>query len=265
MLLTHPSSPQAAQALARKLGNAACFIAGGTLLQQSWPEPRLAPSATHFINVMHWPEMQQISLGPQYLHIGAGMRLEAVRRHPWVQQHAPVLVQALDQLGAMGIRRLGTLGGNIGWGEGDCCPVLLAMDAQVELTDGNLQSLAQTLKLMGRPLMLSFLLPRRDVMEPRPLVFEKVGYRAAFSPARLRMALRWSDAQKRLSLDCVAVAAPGIGVHRLQATEKLLSYAQELQIRPSLGDIRTTCEQSLPPDLARIASRLIAGHCGLLA
>ena len=47
--------------------------------------------------------------------------------------------------------------------------------------------------------------------------------------------------------------------------EKLLSYAQELQIRPSLGDIRTTCEQSLPPDLARIASRLIAGHCGLLA
>ena len=82
---------------------------------------------------------------------------------------------------------------------------------------------------------------------------------------RLRMALRWSDAQKRLSLDRIAVAAPGIGVHRLQATEKLLSYAQELQIRPSLGDIRTTCEQSLPPDLARIASRLIAGHCGLLA
>jgi hypothetical protein len=40
------------------------------------------------------------------------------------------------------------------------------MDAQVELTDGNLQSLAQTLKLMDRPLMLSFLLPR-DVMEPR--------------------------------------------------------------------------------------------------
>ena len=38
MLLTHPSSPQAAQALARKLGNAACFIAGGTLLQQSWAE-----------------------------------------------------------------------------------------------------------------------------------------------------------------------------------------------------------------------------------
>ena len=192
MLLTHPPSPQAAQALARKLGDAACFIAGGTLLQQSWAEPRLAPSTTHFINVMHWPEMQQISLGPQYLHIGAGMRLEAVRR-------------------------LGTLGGNIGWGEGDCCPVLLAMDAQVELTDGNLQSLAQTLKLMDLPLMLSFLLPRGDVMEPRPLVFEKVGHRAAFSPARLRMALRWSDAQKRLNLDRIAAAAPGIGVHRLQA------------------------------------------------
>ena len=265
MLLTHPSSPQAAQALARKLGNAACFIAGGTLLQQSWAEPRLAPQATHFINVMHWPEMQQISLSPQYLHIGAGMRLEAVRRHPLVQQHAPVLAQALAQLGAMGVRHLGTLGGNIGWGEGDCCPVLLAMDAQVELTDSNIQPLEQTLKLQQRPLMLSFLLPRSDAAPPPPLVFEKVGYRAAFSPALLRMALRWRDAQQRLSVDRIAAAAPGLGVYRLQAAEKLLRHAHDLQIRPTLTDIRTTCEQSLPPHLAQIASRLIAGHCGLLA
>lgn len=265
MLLTHPSSPQAAQALARKLGRTACFIAGGTLLQQSWTEPRLAPQATHFINVMHWPEMQQISLTPQYLRIGAGMRLEAVRCNPLVQQHAPVLVQALDQLGAMGVRRLGTLGGNIGWGEGDCCPVLLAMDAQVELTDGNIQALSQTLQLMDRPLMLSFFLPRSDVMQPRPLIFEKVGYRAAFSPARLRMTIRWMDGQEPLSVERIAAAAPGIGVHRLLATEKLLAYAHELQVRPTVSDIRTTCRQTLPPDLTMLASRLIAGHCKLLA
>ena len=63
----------------------------------------------------------------------------------------------------------------------------------------------------------------------------------------------------------IAAAAPGLGVHRLQAAEKLLRHAHDLQILPTLTDIRTTCEQSLPPHLAQIASRLIAGHCGLLA
>lgn len=79
------------------------------------------------------------------------------------------------------------------------------------------------------------------------------------------MTIRWMDEQEPLSVDRIAAAAPGIGVHRLLATEKLLAYAHELQVRPTVSDIRTTCRQTLPPDLAMLASRLIAGHCKLLA
>ena len=264
MHLCHPSSPQAAQSLANRLGSKACFIAGGTLLQQDWDESRLAPPGTQFINIQHWPQTQQVELQDGHLRIGAGVRLEAARTHALVAEHAPLLAQTIAQLGAMGVRRLGTLGGNIGWGEGDCCPLLLAMDAQVELADGSLHALAEVMQHKTRPLMIAFLLPVQLAENRAPMVFEKIGYRAAFSPARLRMAMRWSSDAKGCAVDRIAAAAPGLPVHRLQATEKLLAYAHELSIRPTLADIRTTCLQTLSPELAAMASRVIAGHCGLL-
>jgi carbon-monoxide dehydrogenase medium subunit len=190
------------------------------------------------------------------LRIGAGVRLETARTHALVRTQAPLLAQALDQLGAAGVRRLGTLGGNIGWGEGDCCPVLLAMDAQVELADGRREPLEAVLQRPVRPLMLAFWLPAADSLPP--MVFEKVGHRAAFSPARLRMALRWRTPDRGCAVDRIAAAAPGLPVHRLHAVERLLA-----EPRPTLAGIRAACGQSLPPDLAAIASRLIAGHCGL--
>lgn len=264
MHICHPSSPQAAQSLANRLGSKACFIAGGTLLQQGWDESRLAPPGTQFINIQHWPQTQQIELQDGYLRIGAGVRLEAARTHALVAEHAPLLAQTIAQLGAMGVRRLGTLGGNIGWGEGDCCPLLLAMDAQVELADGSLHALADVMQHKTRPLMVAFWLRVPAAENHLPLVFEKIGYRAAFSPARLRMAMRWNHADKGCAVDRIAAAAPGLPVHRLRATEKLLAYARELSIRPTVADIRTTCQQTLPPELATMTSRVIAGHCGLL-
>lgn len=257
MQLDHPATPQAAQALADALGNAACFIAGGTLLQQMWPEPRLAPQGMRFIDVQSWPEALTITRVDGQLRIGAGVRLETARTHPRVRAEAPLLAQALDQLGAPGVRRLGTLGGNIGWGEGDCCPVLLAMDALAELADGRREPLETVLRCPVRPLMVAFWLPCTD--SSAPMVFEKVGHRAAFSPARLRMTLRWRGPGRGCAVDRIAVAAPGLPVRRLHATEQVLAGGD----RPTLAGIRATCLQSLPPDLAAIASRLIAGHCGL--
>lgn len=234
------------------------------MLQQDWDESRTAPAGTQFINIQHWPETQQIALLGNQLRIGAGVRLETARTHALVTEHMPLLAQTLAQLGAMGVRRLGTLGGNIGWGEGDCCPLLLAMDTQVELADGSLHMLGDVMQHRTRPLMLAFVLPIPATEHPASLVFEKIGYRAAFSPARLRMAMRWSGASKGCAVDRIAAAAPGLPVHRLQATEKLLAYAHELSIQPTLADIRTTCLQTLPPELAVVASRVIAGHCSLL-
>ncbi|KKW67083.1 molybdopterin dehydrogenase [Lampropedia cohaerens] len=260
MRLIRPPSPQQAQQLADRLGPLARYLAGATVVQQEWPEPRLAPTQTTFIDVMGWPQTQQITLAEQGLRVGAAARLETVRCHSLVRHHAPLLCEALSQLGAPGVRRLGTLGGNVGWGEGDCGPVLLALDAQVELADGVVLPLEALAQRASRPLMVAFWLPRADRRALGRCVFEKVGYRAAFSPARIRLALRWSPGDAQIVR--VAAAAPGTPLHRLHAVETAL--ARQAVTPPDLQTIRAACRITLPADLALIASRLIAGHHGCL-
>jgi len=265
MKLLTPATPQEAQALADALGPRARFIAGGTLLQQAWAEDsRLAPPDISFIDIQQWPATQRIAIDGQTLRIGAGARLEAVRRDPLVLAHAPLLAEALGQLGALGVRRLGTLGGNLGWGMGDAAPVMLALDAEVELADGQREPMAHTMAhTMARPgqtLMVAFHLPLAP-QRAMHAVFEKVGYRAAFSPARLRMALRWAEASRGRTLCRVAVAAPDLRVHRLANVEALVA---DTGAHVDLHAIRRACLTTLPAPLAAMASRLIAGHCGLL-
>lgn len=261
MELVTPPSPQAAQALADQLGPRACFIAGGTVLQQGWDEPRLAPDDLCFINLQAWPETQQITLDDHHLHIGAGARLETVRTDPRVRAQAPLLSEALGQLGALGVRRLGTLGGNVGWGVGDTGPVLLVLDAEARLADGTHAPLVEVLQRPVLPLLLGFRLPRAD-RQPAHTAFEKVGYRAAFSPARVRVALRWARPERGLSLLRAAAGAPGTPIRRLTAVETLLG--QPAAVTPDLAAVRRACQAHLPAELALMVSRLIAGHCGLL-
>lgn len=261
MEVVTPYSPHEAQRLADALGERGRFIAGGTALQQAWDETRLAPAGICFIDVQRWPETQQIGLSSETLRIGAGACLESVRRDPLALAHAPLLVEALCQLGAPGVRRLGTLGGNIGWGMGDTAPVLLALEALLELADGTLEPMARTLDRAVRPLIVALHVPRADRHVPVHAAFEKIGYRAAFSPARLRMALRWHDARRGCRVSHVAVAAPDLTVRRLRAVEALVADPAQ---PPGLDALRSACLADLPAPLAAMASRLVAGHCGLL-
>ncbi|THT98244.1 molybdopterin dehydrogenase [Lampropedia puyangensis] len=264
MRLLTPHTPVQAQQWANDLGPAARFISGGTVVQQEWADPRLAPLDVHFIDLMGWPQTQSIALTNAGLRIGAGARLETVRTHPIVRQHAPMLCEALAQLGAPGIRRVGTLGGNLGWGVGDTCPVLLALDAQAELANGSCEALHTLLAQPVRPLMTAFWLPRHDDLAVPRTAFEKVGHRAAFSPARIRIAMRWSTSACPV-LERVAAAAPGTIAHRLFTVETLCANGHDSQHAPlNLHRIRAACLESLPVDLAAIASRLIAGHSGCL-
>ena len=261
MHLVTPPTPQAAQALADEMGARARFVARGTVVQQEWEGVvRRAPSGICFINTQAWPQTQTVSLAGEHLRIGANVRLEAVRQNPLVRAHAPLLVEAIGQLGAAGVRRLGTLGGNIAWGAGDTGPVLLVLDALAELADGTLEPLAQTLARGARPLMQAFHLPRTDVHGAPATAFEKVGYRAAFTPARVRVALRWADASRGQHLVRAAAGAPGTPIRRLHAVEAAMACTPT----PTLADVRAACLRELPEPLAVMTSRLIAGHCRLL-
>lgn len=70
------------------------------------------------------------------LTIGAGSTWLEIQRHPLVCQHVPILAMAAKEIGALQIQARGTLAGNIATSSpvGDSLPVLLALEANVELT-----------------------------------------------------------------------------------------------------------------------------------
>jgi len=190
--IEHPASAAAAlqcgQALQRA-GQPATWVAGGTALQLAWGSA--SPTGT-LIDVRQLPEAQGVALLPGGgLRIGAAMPLEALRRDALVQRQASLLAQACAAVGAMGVRHLATLGGNIGWRFGDALVALLALQADAELADGRCLPLAALLASTpagsGLPLLLAVQVPPRA--DPALAVFEKLGQRAAFSPSLATLAL----------------------------------------------------------------------------
>ena len=148
----------AAQALAeyRRLAPDAAFLAGGTALPLAWgvaEEER--PGAGTLIDLLAGAittgiEPASLPDGRPALRVGAATTLEAMRRDASVWMRARRLAEAIDAIGAPGVRHLATLGGNIGWRWGDTLPALLAADAWVILAEGGAQPLVTVLEVSGR-------------------------------------------------------------------------------------------------------------------
>jgi xanthine dehydrogenase small subunit len=85
------------------------------------------------ISVTEVDELKQITHADGELRIGAGASLEAA----WaaLAARAPALTEAWRRFASPPIRHAGTMGGNVANGSpiGDSAPVLMALDAQVEL------------------------------------------------------------------------------------------------------------------------------------
>ncbi|QKV53071.1 FAD binding domain-containing protein [Comamonas antarctica] len=276
MQLLWPDSPAHAQAL-RDAHPGARFVAGATALQQEWGDRHRAPQGCCLVPLHALEALRGIGLadGGRTLRIGAGCALETVRTHPLVIAHAPLLAQALDQLGALGVRHLGTLGGNVGWRWGDSTPALLVLDAQAEgvLAPDQRLPLAQWLAapVPALPLLAALHIPLLPGCQPPQAVFEKAAVRAAFAPARLRLALRWSGIPAcGRTLSHAAAAAPGLPARLLVHALAWLQQNAGLHGAWALDGLREACADDglpigHPEDLAHLAARLIAGHCGLLA
>ena len=88
------------------------------------------------IPVTEVDEMKTIAHAAGELRIGAGASLEAA----WgaLAERAPTLTEAWRRFASPPIRHAGTMGGNVANGSpiGDSAPVLMALDAQVELRQG---------------------------------------------------------------------------------------------------------------------------------
>jgi len=187
---------------------AGVIIAGGTALQLAWGQA--APNEA-LIDITGVDAARGIGVVGGMLRIGALETLETCRTHSLVRAHAPLLGQACSVIGALGVRTLATLGGNIGWRQGDTIPALLALDALVETEDG-IRPLEDILAEPTIPLLLGVLLPTG-----RAGVFEKVGYRAAFSPSVVTVAGCLAPDGPRL-----AAGGSGLPALRLRSAEALV-------------------------------------------
>jgi CO/xanthine dehydrogenase FAD-binding subunit len=110
----------------------ATVLAGGTDLMVAVNDGRVAPE--HVVAVTRVPELQGARVEDDQLFIGAATTYAELMREPVVSA-APALAYASRTVGSPQIRNAGTIGGNLGTASpaGDALPVLVALDAVVEL------------------------------------------------------------------------------------------------------------------------------------
>jgi N-methylhydantoinase B len=107
-------------------------LAGGTDLMVN-ANHRPAPAG--ILDLWRLPGLGAIAATDAGVTIGAGATWYEVEHHPAILERWAPLALAAREIGALQIQARGTLGGNVGTSSpvGDSLPVLLALDAQLEL------------------------------------------------------------------------------------------------------------------------------------
>ncbi len=107
-----PETLDEALKLKGELGSAAPILAGGTDLVVNLKHRLSSPAA--IISLRNIKEMRGIEVKPDALVIRAGTSLVETVGNAAVREHFPILVKAVESLGAMGIQHYrGTIGGNL--------------------------------------------------------------------------------------------------------------------------------------------------------
>jgi xanthine dehydrogenase iron-sulfur cluster and FAD-binding subunit A len=104
-------------------------LAGGTdLLLLLRAEPGLCDRV---VDISLLPELHRIEREGDWVTVGAAATFSEVMGSPLVQETAPVLAQACREVGAVQIRNMGTLGGNVANAAAcaDSLPALICLDA----------------------------------------------------------------------------------------------------------------------------------------
>jgi CO/xanthine dehydrogenase FAD-binding subunit len=107
-------------------------LAGGTDLMVN---ANHKPTPAGILDLWRLPGLGGITATDTHVTIGAGTTWLEVERHPALIERWAPLAQAAREIGALQIQARGTLGGNVGTSSpvGDSLPVLLALDAELEL------------------------------------------------------------------------------------------------------------------------------------
>lgn len=114
-------------------GDEVRIMAGGTALLLAMRQRMLSPS--HIVSLQNVKALGGIQVLGDHIRIGALARHQDVARHPWVNQHLPMLAGMAALTANPQVRHQGTLGGNLAYADPATDPsgALLALNASVVL------------------------------------------------------------------------------------------------------------------------------------
>jgi len=173
------------------------ILAGGTDLFVHMRNKKIQPQTLVCLDQLRDKGLREVADTEDEICIGAAVTHSQLIQNPLVQQHFPILIQALETLGSPQIRNMGTLGGNIMTASpaGDSLPPLYVLDAQVELAGKN--------GSRRMPISRFITGPGSTCLKPEEILyriwipkspshglhhFEKVGHRKSLSIAILSLA-----------------------------------------------------------------------------
>ena len=131
--VSQPTTVSEASAELARLGDDAKIYAGGTELVL-WLRLGFV-QYTHLVDVKRIPELGELTWDGQRLHIGGTVTHRRLERSAAVAEHLPLLQQATARVANVRVRNVGTLGGNLCFGDphSDPAPVLLVYDTRVKI------------------------------------------------------------------------------------------------------------------------------------
>lgn len=219
------------------------ILAGGTDLVIALNERAAKPDA--LIDITGVEALRGIYEGDGRLHIGAGATFSQLEESGLVRRYCPAMCEAAARMGAVQVRNLATIGGNVANAAtaADGVPPLLAMDAVAVIAgpkgkrtvpvDEVITGINQN-SLEADELILEFVMPRQDGWAK---VFEKIGRRKALAISRINLAVCARLDGPVVGDITVAVGAVGKKAYRVAEVEDFLrgKPLDEAVIREAAG------------------------------
>lgn len=238
----------------------AIVIGGATAAQLGWPAGRAGVPLIDLQALVRDARRQparrgQAETGERALVLSAFSPLEALRRDPMVSAELPALAHLLTQVASAPVRRLGTLGGNLCWPAGDLGGAMLALGARLCFARAGEVAAAPAHELPTDDLLTEVVVP----VGASFTVFEKIGYRAAFSPTLMTVAIVRDASGIR-----VAAGGGPTPAQRLTDIETLLTSgggdepALQQAVRAQLHTVSDALAAA--SERREVAARTIAGY-----
>ena len=204
------------------------IIAGGTDLVIALNERTIRPDC--ILDISGIESLSRIYENEGVLHIGAMARFSQIQNSALVAKFCPALCSAASQVGAVQIRNIATIGGNVANAAtaADSIPSLLSVNALAVIASYHGRRTVPVSEivvginknsLQENELIEEFLLPFKPGYA---MVFEKIGRRKALAIARINLALCARVQDGHVADAAVAVGAVNKTAYRVLEVEQFL-------------------------------------------